>query len=333
MLPLLRFSPILKRARWGGRRLETHLHKALGDESDYSESWELVDLGENQSRLIHTSGESVTLRELLQREPQALLGESWSDSGEFPLLLKYLDAQERLSLQVHPDDRLARLRRPGERGKTEAWYILDSTPDAVVYAGLKPNITREQLQSALRAGTVEEVLHRLPVKRGDCLLIPAGTVHAVGAGILLLEVQQASDITYRLHDWDWVDAQGNPRPLHLPEAFESIDFQRGPIPLIIPAFSEDSVQKKEGGLHCERLARCEYFEMQRMSFARIHHSFTNSRMRIWSVTGGEGTVRAAGELLQIGTGDSLVIPAATQEFEIQAEGVLEVIETRLGSES
>jgi len=322
MLPFLRFSPILKRARWGGRRLATVLHKRVGGEPDYSESWEISDLEGNLSVTIDESGKETTLRQLLRDFPEQLLGSGGKGSKQFPLLLKFLDACDRLSLQVHPNDAQAEVMRPGERGKTEAWYILEGAPDAAVYAGLLPGTTLEMLVEALKVGDVEQVLRRIPVKRGDCLLIPAGTVHAIGAGVLLLEVQQASDITYRLHDWGWVDASGKPRELHLSEAFDCIDVEASPMPV----GGGESVRM--GAISVELLVSCEYFQMRRLCISG-KTKIENDSMRIWSAIGGRGEIRAAGRRESIGLGETILIPAATRELEIAGED-LEIIETGLG---
>lgn len=323
MFPLLRFYPILKRARWGGRRLATALHKRVGVEPDYSESWELCDVDENQSILMNSSGAQVTLRQLVRESPLEIFGTGVHAEDHFPLLIKFLDANDRLSLQVHPNDAQAALSQPGSRGKTEAWYILDAAPDAVVYAGLKPGTTLEALRHALANGTVQQALRTIPVKRGDCLLIPAGTVHAVGAGVLLLEVQQASDITYRLHDWGWVDAEGKPRELHLTEAFACIDPDLEPVLLK----AREIVRMRT--ISEEPLVNCDYFQMQRLSVSGSA-SLENRSMRIWSVIGGRGEV-CAGEVMEVvQTGDTVLIPAATTEFEVTGED-LELIETRLGA--
>lgn len=322
MLPLLRFSPILKRARWGGRRLATVLHKRVGGEPDYSESWEISDLEGNLSVAIDDSGKETTLRQLLRDFPEQLLGGAGKGYERFPLLLKFLDACDRLSLQVHPNDAQAEVMRPGERGKTEAWYILEGAPDAAVYAGLVPGTTLEMLREAIEGGGVEGVLRKIPVKRGDCLLIPAGTVHAIGAGVLLLEVQQASDITYRLHDWGWVDASGKPRELHLNEAFDCIDVEAAPMPVS----GGKRVQSRT--ISEEPLVSCEYFQMRRLCISG-ETKIENDSMRIWSAIGGRGEIRAEGRRESIRLGETILIPAATRGLVIAGEN-LEIIETGLG---
>ena len=180
MLPL-QFHPVLKRIRWGGRRLGTVLGKPIGDANDYAESWEIADCGADQSTVAEGPFEGWTVSRLVAAEPTALFG---SDRGpsHFPLLIKFLDCNDRLSVQVHPNDEQARRIGRGENGKTEAWLILEARPDSRVYAGLKPGVDRRSLERHLDAGTVEECLHSFPARAGDCVFVPAGTVHCARRG-------------------------------------------------------------------------------------------------------------------------------------------------------
>lgn len=257
IMDILRFTPLLKRLRWGGRRLGTMLHKPVGEGDDYAESWELCDHGADQSIVAGGPFAGWPLCRLVQERGAELLGRH-AGIRQFPLLLKYLDACDRLSVQVHPNDEQARVRRPGELGKTEAWVILDADRGSVIYAGLKRGVTRDALAATIENGTVEECLHRIPVSGGDCLFIPAGTVHAIGEGVLLAEVQQSSDLTYRLFDWNRVGADGNPRPLHIEEALACIDFERGPVSKTV-----SRVLANDRGHLVEELVRCPYFNLLR----------------------------------------------------------------------
>ena len=174
-----------------------------------------------------------TLHELVRDHGAELLG-TQAGLPQFPLLVKFLDANDRLSVQVHPNDQQAAAAIPGERGKTEAWVILEAEPEACVFAGLRPEVDRDALSRAIAEGTVEACLHRLRVRPGDCVFIPAGTVHALGEGVLLAEVQQSSDITYRLHDWNRLGPDGRPRPLHIEASLACTDFTRGPVGPQVP---------------------------------------------------------------------------------------------------
>ena len=233
MLYPLRFQPLLKRYLWGGRRLETQLGKTLGDGDDYAESWELVDHGADQSVVLAGPLCGTTLHSLVREQGRDLLGRHFPQEG-FPLLWKFLDAHKALSVQVHPDDSLAAKLDPPDRGKTEAWVVLAAEPGSLLYAGLEPGLDRTTFEQAIAEGTCASCLHRVEPDVGDCFYIPAGTVHALGAGLLVAEIQQASDTTYRLFDWDRIGPDGKKRPLHIEAGLAAVDFSRGPVSPQIP---------------------------------------------------------------------------------------------------
>ncbi len=224
----IRFRPVFKRTIWGGRRLADQLGKSIGPESDYAESWEVVDHGSDQSVVDGGPLDGKTLNELIADHGDWLLGENASNTT-FPLLLKYLDCNRVLSVQVHPDDAYGATMPVPDLGKTEAWYIVAAEPDSQVYAGLRPGVDRAMLQEAITTGQSEQVLHAFHPEPGDVIYIPAGTVHALGAGLLVAEIQQSSDTTFRLFDWNRVDADGNARPLHLEQGLEVSDYESGPV--------------------------------------------------------------------------------------------------------
>lgn len=220
--PIL-FEPIFMDRVWGGRRLETHFGKHLPSHGRIGESWEIVDRPEAQSVVHNQPLRGKTLHELWTRHRPAIFGDRLPDSPRFPLLFKLLDACERLSVQVHPPAHVA----PGLDGepKTEMWYILDTYgAGADIFAGLRSGVTRGAFEAALRIGAVEETLHRLPVTPGDYIFIPSGRVHAIGAGNVIIEVQQNSDTTYRVFDWNRLGLDGKPRELHIDESLLSMDF-------------------------------------------------------------------------------------------------------------
>lgn len=228
----LRFEPILKERVWGGRRLAA-LGKPLPPVGPpIGESWELSDLPEGQSRVADGALAGRTLGELVRERTDELLGPVSLDGGAFPLLVKTLDAAETLSVQVHPDAAVAA--RLGGRPKSEAWVILDAQAGAVIYLGLRPGTTREALAAAIAAGQVEELLRAVPVRAGDVVPVRPGTVHAISAGVLLAEVQQPSDTTYRLYDWGRLGLDGKPRALHIAESLEAIHLEAAPAPLRAP---------------------------------------------------------------------------------------------------
>ena len=206
----LRFTPILRRLIWGGRRLGTVLHKPIGNASDYAESWEISDYHDSVSVVENGPLAGSTIRELITWYGPDLLGSALGSLEQFPLLVKFIDAHQDLSVQVHPDDAKGR-RLASDSGKTETWVILQAEPGSAIFAGLKRGVNRDEFAAAIRSGGVAPLLHRLEPKTGDCILIESGTVHAIGAGVLLAEIQQTSDATFRVYDWGRVGPDGKPR--------------------------------------------------------------------------------------------------------------------------
>ncbi len=255
----LRFTPIFRRYLWGGRRLETRLFKSLPPGDDYAESWEVVDHGQDQSVVRAGPLAGTTLRRLVQQHGPDLLGRH-QPLEQFPLLFKFLDAHRNLSVQVHPNDRQAARQTPPDLGKTEAWVILHAEPGSTIYAGLKRGFDRAAFAREVDRGTTELCLHSFQPRVGDCLFIPAGTVHALGAGLVVAEIQQASDTTFRIFDWNRVGADGQPRQLHIEQALDVIDFDQGPVAPQQPAPTDRP--------DVERLVACDKFILDRWDLAR-----------------------------------------------------------------
>lgn len=216
------FQPIYQTRVWGGRRLAERLGRTLPDDQPYGEAWEIVDRPEAQSRIANGAVAGLTLRALIEREAEALLGVGYPPERPFPILVKWLDCRERLSLQVHPPADIA----PELHGepKTENWYIAECEERAALLAGLRSGVTLERFENALERGELEPLVHRIEVQVGDSLFVPSGRIHAIDAGNLILEVQQNSDTTYRVYDWGRVGLDGQPRQLHIQESLRSIDF-------------------------------------------------------------------------------------------------------------
>ena len=251
---LLRFTPLYQERVWGGRALESVLHRPLPSGAVIGESWEIVDRPEAQSHVAGGPWAGRTLRDLLETETPAVMGPSWKPAQRFPILVKWLDARERLSLQVHPPATQAAA-LSGEP-KSENWFIAEASPHAAVIAGLKHGVTRAQFESALRSGNLAPLAHRIPVHKGDSLFVPSGRLHAIDAGSLILEIQQNSDTTYRVHDWGRVGLDGQPRALHVAESLQSIDFNDFE-PAPIPA-----------GHAPATLADCPHFQIRRVPLKR-----------------------------------------------------------------
>jgi mannose-6-phosphate isomerase len=221
-MELMSFTPLYMERVWGGRGLELKLGRTLPEGKVIGESWELVDREGEQSVVAEGTHKGKTIRELLEGGAADILGPGREGSQPFPLLIKWLDCQDRLSLQVHPPAAIAPIL--GGEPKTENWYIADCDEDASLIVGLKQGVTREQFTQALKDNKVAACVHRFPVKPGDSILVESGRMHAIDAGNLILEIQQNSDTTYRVYDWGRVGLDGAPRQLHLEESLQSIDF-------------------------------------------------------------------------------------------------------------
>lgn len=324
----LRFRPIVKRARWGGTRLQSLFGKSLGSEHDYAESWEFSDHGADQSVVDGGPSDGLTLRELMHGQNRALLGRH-AGLKQFPLLVKFLDAHDRLSLQVHPNDVQARLYQPGENGKTEAWVVIDAEPGARVFAGLKRYVDSYELLDALRNGHIDECLHSFEVQAGDCIFIPAGTVHAIGEGIVLAEVQQSSDLTFRLWDWGRVGADGQPRELHVDEAVICIDFERGPVDRVEPRSLVSCFEGPGRHYETEELVACDYFVLHRHRATTPFRLIEQNCCHALLALSGCGRVEADDGILPFERGGSVLIPAASTDSVIVPDGELLLLDAFL----
>jgi mannose-6-phosphate isomerase len=293
----LQFRPLIKQTIWGGRKLGDVLGKPIGEQANYAESWELVDHGTDQSIVDNGPLAGQTLSALIRRDSQWLLGVESADA--FPLLLKYLDCNRVLSVQVHPDDAYAATLPVPDRGKTEAWYVVDAEPDSLIYAGLKTGVDRDRLAAAMAAGETDLVLHSFHPHRGDCVFIPAGTVHALGAGLLIAEIQQSSDTTFRLFDWNRVGADGQSRPLHIEQSLEVTDYSRGPIRAIS---SDRGIEGRQ------QLVRCDKFTLDTLENGRA--DVGGGSFQIVTVPRGTAELDTPDETFQLDRGQTLLLPAA-----------------------
>jgi mannose-6-phosphate isomerase len=307
---LLRFEPLFRRYLWGGRRLATVLGKRIGEGDDYAESWEIVDHGADQSIVSVGPLAGRTLSELVRDCRDLLLGPQ-APAERFPLLLKFLDCNRDLSVQVHPNDAQGAQLEPPDLGKTEAWVVLAAEPGSKIYAGLKRGVDRARLAAAIREGRIENCLHSFEPHVGDCVFIPAGTVHALGAGLLIVEIQQASDTTFRLFDWNRTDAAGKPRALHVEQSLEVIDFAGGPV-APQEATKIDAVR--------ERLVECDKFVLDRLNFAEPITLSSNARFQVLACL--EGVVDVAADLLgaPLAAGQTALLPATCDSVELRPKG-------------
>jgi mannose-6-phosphate isomerase len=319
-LPPLRFKPILREYLWGNRRLGTELGKPIGDGSHYAESWEVVDHGVDQSIVLGGPLDGKTLHELVMQHGKSLFGQH-HPRQQFPLLFKYLDCQKTLSVQVHPNDEQGATLNPPDLGKTEAWVVLAADPGSKIYAGLKRGVDPQTLERALACGNCEECLHAFEPRVGDCVFIEAGTVHALGAGLLIAEIQQASDTTFRLFDWNRLDRDGRPRPLHIREALEVINFARGPVDPVVPMTSE--------GSNVERLVRCDKFVLDRLRLDAPHTLPADDRFHILTVIEGNVSCNFEGGSGELRRGDTILVPASMRDAKISPKGRAAILDMYL----
>ena len=227
---LLLFEPLYQERVWGGRALETALGRSIPAGAPIGESWDIVDRPEAQSVVVGGTNAGLTLRALLERDGPAVMGPGWRPSHPFPILVKWLDCRERLSLQIHPPADVAK--RLGGEPKTENWYVAQTAQGAQLMVGLKQGSTREQFERAIAENTVELCVHHFSVAVGDSILVPSGQIHAIDAGNLILEIQQNSDTTYRVYDWGRMGLDGKPRRLDIAESLKSIlwdSFEPAPV--------------------------------------------------------------------------------------------------------
>ena len=313
----LEFRPILKQTIWGGRRLGKQLGKPIGEDSDYAESWELVDHGEDQSVVTDGQLAGQTLAAVKSEHREWLVGDC--DSARFPLLLKYLDCNRVLSVQVHPDDRYGLGMPVPDLGKTEAWYIVATEPGSRLYAGLKEGVDRGALEAAARSGNTESVLHSFEPVPGDVVFIPAGTVHALGAGLLVAEIQQSSDTTFRLHDWNRVGADGKPRELHLDQALDVTDYASGPVS---PRRSKPSISGWQSVVECEKF-------VLRVLDSGSDVLAGDHKFHIVTVPRGTAEMQLGEETRSLRTGQSMLLPAALDRVEIRVGQKASVLEMHL----
>ena len=300
----LRFEPIYQYRPWGGRRLADMFSTRLPGDEPVGESWLLSDRDEHPSRIADGPFKGRTIADLIRDSPRELLGARAAHVHRFPLLLKFLDVCDRLSVQVHPGDERTTLLPPGESGKTEAWVVLHSGAAGRVYAGLNPQITAEDLQRALAARTVADHLASFTPQAGDAVLLRSGTVHSL-RDVVVFEVQQNSDVTFRLDDWDRIDAKtGQRRPLQVAQAMACMIFPQGPVTRVLPV-----VETAQPVLR-ERLFLCEHFGVWRLRGGPHFAVGKRATARLLVCIEGGGTLLHEGAQFAFRKGEVLLLPAA-----------------------
>lgn len=312
------FEAIYKERIWGGRRFEKNFGRKLLGKQPYGESWEIVDRAEDQSIISEGKWKGTSLRHLLEMESEYVMGPGWKGNSKFPILVKWLDCRERLSLQVHPPKKVASLL--GGESKTENWYIAEGDPGASVFVGLKKGVTKEVFLKATEEGDFKDLLCELPIKSGDSFFIPSGLVHAIGGGCLILEIQENSDTTYRVYDWGRVDQDGKAREIHLKESMASINFEDfGP-------------SKSESSEESSVLANCESFRIRKLALEGGEIKFgAGEEPRIISVVEGKVKISDSEGRSVLVRGANILLPYG-EEFVLEGEeGCVVLVTDRFGS--
>ncbi len=299
----LKFEPLYQYRTWGGRRLETLLGATLPGQGPIGEAWLLSDRTDHASVVANGPLEGQTLSHLLQRWPEKLMGGRMQHAEHFPLLLKFLDVRGALSVQVHPSDRQTAYLPPGESGKTEAWVVLDTGIERRIYAGLAPQATPAILRQALASGSLAEHLESFAPHVADAVLIPAGVVHSL-RDVVVFEVQENSDVTFRLYDWNQMDAVTHePRPLQIEAAMACIDFSQGAIGAAVPEIMATAPLLRE------RLVECDRFTLWRLRSTLAFTVGVVGTLRVLVCIAGLGRVRHDGIDYALRTGEVLLLPA------------------------
>ena len=314
----LKFCPVYQERVWGG----TLMTETLGRELPQSgvptgESWELSDRHDIQSVVKEGELAGVSINELVTACGRALLGSKAPATDKFPLLVKLIDAGERLSLQVHPDTQASRLIGGGAEPKTEMWYIIDTRPGAKIMAGLHGRATRLQLTTLLDSPEIESLMQVYPSQPGDAYYIPAGTIHAIGAGNLLLEIQQNSDTTYRISDWGRVGSDGKPRQLHREEGMKAINFTNRTNPRIAGAVGKTKFNRKY-----DVVTNCPFFKVFDLRLSSRWNDTTKpgDSFHLLSAIHGSAVIERKGEQTFVAPGETVLIPACCGAYTITPEG-------------
>ena len=312
----LKFQPVYVERIWGGTLMSEHLNRELPEHNaPIGESWEISDRAGAESVVVNGELAGLTLPQLIKFYGRGLLGESCRDISRFPLLVKLIDAGERLSLQVHPDDNACRESGDGAEPKTEMWYVISAKSGAKILAGLSEKATRHHLRELIASPDVERLLQIYPSQAGDAYYIPSGTLHAIGAGNLILEIQQNSDTTYRVSDWGRVDANGNSRELHVEQGIKAINFMNRKSPRIAGA-----VDKVKRNRKYDIVTVCPYFNVADLRLVETRMDDTKQRsFHLLSAINSAFTVvcQNGTEPVVVERGETVMIPAAVGSYRIE----------------
>ena len=321
----LQFEPICQYRLWGGRRLANWIEQPLPGEGPIGEAWLLSDRADNPSRVLEGPLKGRTIAELIDCAPTFLLGKFSTRYRRFPLLLKFLDVSDMLSVQVHPSDAHHDLIPEGETGKTEGWVVLESGPASRIYAGLKPGVTAKELR-ALSLSTVDNCLPSFTPSPGQSVLVEAGDVHSLGNGVVVLEVQQNSDVTFRLYDWDHVDPKlHGPRPLQIEQALDCIDLMQGIIDPVAPTVEATHPVRRE------RLLDCSHFRLWRLTGAAPFDIGGDNVPTVLVCAKGVGVIEYGGCNYNMKKGTVVLLPAAIGVCSFRPDGSVELMEIAIAT--
>lgn len=319
------FEPIFKPKPWGGRELARLFDKRLPGKDPIGESWEVADLPDNESRVAHGPLAGKRVGELVEMWGRDLIGNAELADGRFPLLVKFLDARERLSAQVHPRGPAGTCEAEQPGIKHEAWYVIDADPGAVLYIGLKPGVSPEDVRAAASSSTLADLHQVRPGQPGRCYYLPSGVPHALGAGLVVAEVQTPSDVTYRLYDWDRLGLDGRPRELHVEQALANIYYNAPEQQIVQPRSHRADVLTT-----VTRLVACERFLIDKVrlceGFAR---HLPHGEMAIWIIVAGSGRLSRDRYRCDFRLGDVVVIPADAASTRLDTTADCELLEVKI----
>ncbi len=323
MLPLypLKFKTIYKDKIWGGQKIKTYLHKDFGSLPNCGETWEISGVKSAVSVVANGELEGESLADLLEKYLGDLVGEKvYEQFGNiFPLLIKFIDANEDLSIQVHPDDELAE-KRHNSFGKTEMWYIIEADPGSTLISGFNKDLTEKQYLDKFNSGHLTEILNKEEAKAGDVFFLPAGRVHTIGKGLLIAEIQQTSDITYRIYDFDRVDDKGNKRELHTEEALAAIDYKH------YPDYKTKYQSEKDKAVE---LVSCPYFTTNLLDFTKsTSRDYANlDSFVIYVCIEGEFAVKYNGTAYPVKMGDCVLLPKSIDKVQLETTSGFKILES------
>jgi mannose-6-phosphate isomerase len=317
----LKFKTIFKDKIWGGHKIETYLHKNIGNLPNCGETWEISGVKSDVSVVDNGELKGQSLATLLEQFKDELVGKKVYDhfGNIFPLLVKFIDANDDLSVQVHPNDELAK-KRHNSFGKTEMWYVIEADPGATLIAGFNREMNEKEYVEALNSGHIMDILNREDVKAGDVFFLPAGRVHTIGKGLLIAEIQQTSDITYRIYDFDRVDDKGNKRELHTEEALAAIDYKH------YPEYKTKYQHKKDETVE---LVKCPYFTTNVMDFTHgIEKDYSALDSFVIHVcVAGEYTIKHNNLAYPVKMGECILLPKTIDKIELKTTSGFKILES------